>query len=280
VRRNFLVVLTCLFALSSGISCNVYDFIDNPTNDAQHFSAARACFDRGDLACALEHYGNVVSGGDIKVAEEAFVVLEREGMTMGVLMTAIGSGDSGGKMVTRLSNLLAESGNYPERNKEIFNNAFLKVNNVQSTSIKGLIRLISSLAMLAYLLTDVNGDDNELTQEEIASTPSGCKDLSDTDCAVSGACNAGVKDSTASHDLEGSNTQDGVNAVIGEGNVNRIKAVIAEIAQGIGELGASGKFGGKISEFSAALDVLSPTTQAVGNCFRKELLRLDLGLKE
>ena len=44
---EFIVIFLSLLAAASG--CNLFDPLDSPTSDAQLISAARACFDRGDL---------------------------------------------------------------------------------------------------------------------------------------------------------------------------------------------------------------------------------------
>jgi len=53
-------LLYSLFGIALGLSLggcpNLYDFADNPRNDEQRLSAARACLDRQDFVCATEYY--------------------------------------------------------------------------------------------------------------------------------------------------------------------------------------------------------------------------------
>ncbi|MBI3534419.1 MAG: hypothetical protein HY072_02890, partial [Deltaproteobacteria bacterium] len=79
--RNLVSLL--LFCSMFLVSCpNVFDPIDNPSGDAQLLSAARACFDKGDLACAKDNYGKITGTTDAEyaAAETAFTILEENGV--------------------------------------------------------------------------------------------------------------------------------------------------------------------------------------------------------
>jgi hypothetical protein len=63
-------------ALAALSGCNVFSVLDSPSGDAQLISAARACFDQGDFACARDNYSKLSdSSADIRASEEAFLAL-------------------------------------------------------------------------------------------------------------------------------------------------------------------------------------------------------------
>ena len=71
-------------------SCNLFSF-DSPSGDAQHLSAARACFDSGDLNCAAQNYQALsASDADQSVSEQAFLTLDAQGASMANLIQFIG----------------------------------------------------------------------------------------------------------------------------------------------------------------------------------------------
>src|SRR3954469_7732827 len=94
-----LTVLSLLMATPAMVATgcmNVFDPFDNPTTDTQLISAARACFDRGDIACAKENYEKLsANNADIAASETAFAMLDENGAGMASFIQAFGSGGGG-----------------------------------------------------------------------------------------------------------------------------------------------------------------------------------------
>ncbi len=86
-KRVSLFLATSL-ALAGSFACvNVFDPIDNPHGDGQILSAARAAFDKGDVASAREYYGRL-SGNETAISELIFVDLDSCGANIGAFATA------------------------------------------------------------------------------------------------------------------------------------------------------------------------------------------------
>src|SRR5688572_5467951 len=86
--KRLLVSLAASAAIAGTFACvNVFDPIDNPGGEAQLLSAARAAFDKGDIATARELYGKV--GNETATAETIFLELDACGADIGAFGVAL-----------------------------------------------------------------------------------------------------------------------------------------------------------------------------------------------
>ena len=63
IQRLFVIAGLAIPLVLQGC-VNIFDPLDSPSGEAQLLSAARACFDDGDFACAREFYGKLGSNED------------------------------------------------------------------------------------------------------------------------------------------------------------------------------------------------------------------------
>lgn len=104
-----LQVLASALGLLIGLSgCpNIFDPVDSPHGDAQILSAARAAFDKGDIAGARELYGKI-STNQSAISDLVFVDLDGCGATIGAFASALVHGiDSTGLMLTIMAEHMA-----------------------------------------------------------------------------------------------------------------------------------------------------------------------------
>jgi len=260
------------------ISCNIYGFLDNPSGDEQLLSAARACFDDGDLDCARDLYQKLSNNvADVKNSEEAFEILDRNGASMSVFIQSFGSG-SGGSGLTTLSNKLTSQAS--ESTRINIYTAYKKIENISNTSLKGLVRFVTAITLTAELLAEdaVNGifDANDL-----ASDATTCKAQTTVGCLASASCDI----ASASHQLAhgasvdlGENTSDFVD-LSGTPTLSMLHAAIQEVDYALNtEIGAGGKFSSGTGSFSSdIISTTAPTTAALARCYRRILLSLGVG---
>lgn len=265
MKRKNLIVLLLSGIISTG--CNIFDPIDNPSGDPQLISAARACFDQGDFECALEHYGELASDSDIRNSEEAFVILDQQGIGMAAFMLAIGNGRGGGDIVTRLSDELAGSG-LSETKRIAIHGAFLKVSSITDTSLRGLVRFASAMAFLAHAVGETNGTDRILQKTDLVPNATACLAGGLAGCTVT--C-GGTITAAATVDFTQSSS------VTGTLTLGMVDAAVKQITTALGstELGGSGKFSSGSSDFANALSAGDPNTNA--NCYHYLLISNGIG---
>lgn len=257
-----------LFAMS----CNIFDWIDNPSGDDQLLSAARACFDQGDFDCALKYYGELSSSAnDIKNSEQAFAILDQEGASMSVFMRAIGEGTSGGKIITRMANLMS-SLELGSAKRVALHAAYAKVSAIQQAELRGLVRFASSLALVAAMFAEKNGTDDSLTPADLATNATACSAGGQAGCVVN--CNALIPTGAGAVDLDtGSSVVSAANVTL-----DMIHAGVQELflAMSSNELGASGKFGSGTSALASDL-VQNFDPQTSSACYTFGLINNGIG---
>src|SRR5205809_424094 len=105
-KRVFLS-LAATVALAGGSSCiNLFDPIDNPSGEGQLLSAARAAFDKGDMATARELYGK--AGGETALSETIFLDLDGCGADIGALASALSKASDASGTPGIMINVMAE----------------------------------------------------------------------------------------------------------------------------------------------------------------------------
>lgn len=257
------------------ISCNVFGPIDNPTSDPQHLSAARACFDQGDLACAKEHYQKLGAGSsDTAISESAFALLDEQGASLSAFLQFVGNsgcdGCSGGTALTKLAELLSPGAG--EAKRLAIYEAFKKRNDIQDAKLRAFVQFLAGLSLAAEILGEATGADGSLKKTEVVFA-SGCEI---TTCAAATACDAPsssvIKD-TASGDLSTS-TPSGTSPTLDE-----LFDAINYTYSALQSLSASGNLSSSSEGFQQILTVGRPSDNPVakGRCFRAQLLGFGIG---
>lgn len=257
-------------------SCNIFGWLDTPNTDSSNLSRARACFNRGDFTCALRYYALVSdSNVDRREAETAYVIFEREGFTMQSFLTAAGNG-TGGQIITSLANQFSAATTANEAKRLALYEGYAKTALISDQNLRGMVRLMGSLAILSELLAEFAGSDHSLAQSEIA-------DDAPT-CAAAGVC------AVATPECDGANTiplgtdapgldLDTAGSMEGSASLIKIKAALDEVVYSLGssELNAGGAISSAISTVSTVLSLLTLTNAAEGYCFRQTLLTEGIG---
>lgn len=269
-KRKLISFYLPLFLLTLGTTgCNLFDFMDNPSGDVQYLSAARACFDQGDLTCALDYYGRLSTEySDTNNAESAFAILDQNGATMANLVSAIGNGQNGGKILTSLSDKLSTIGTGESVRIALYS-AFTKTTSINDANLRGLVRFTSAMAIVAVALAEINGSNGVLDQTDIVTDATTCINNGLAGCAV--GCSGSIG-SSGTLDLES-----GQSSVEGSVTLDLIDAGIEEIVEALGssELGSTGKFSSGTSSFASALDAFEPQTSE--GCYRYALISNGIG---
>lgn len=264
-----------LLALTlSSTSCfNAFNFIDNPDGDAQLISAGRAALDRGDFEEAVEYYQELSGdAGDVGASEQAFALLAKHGMTMGAFASAFGTGGiQGGKALTSIANTIGSAAT--ETARLDFFRAFKTTENISNASLKGLVRLLSSMALIAEVMAETASDPSHVTTADIASGGTGCTTDAGV-CAVAGPCdkpahsNAINRGSTTSVNLATATVEsiqaEGATLALIAGAISQMNAALTEIG------GSGGGLSGSVDDITAASDATLAATE--GSCYRAVLI--------
>lgn len=248
--------------------CNAFSPVDSPSGDEQLLSAARACFDRGDIECAKDNYGKMTTNTDLAASETAFAILDQEGISMGTFMAAFGNGQ-GGSGLNNLINELAKHSNAPSAAKRanIFS-AYQKVGQIQNKELRGLTRFVTAVSLAAEVLAEDAGADGTFTKDDLASNASACE-TAGSGCALSADClKSGSKLSyAASVNLDSSTSLSGSpNLGMINGAMNAINTAMSQ------ELGAGGSFSSGTADFANDLAGIPGTDNAFEACFRQQLI--------
>ncbi len=276
-RARLLFVLSVLaLGMTPALSgCNVFSFIDKPSGDEQILSAARACFDQADYACAREYYAQLSgSYADIRASEEAFLILAENGATMADFMETFGSG-GGGEALTALAERMAP-GSVAKRLK--VQNAFRKYDEITGNpSLKALVRFVGSVALAAeFLAEEIPSAGGQLTKERIASGGGSC---SSGTCASDENCGAPTVPAPIIADGIFGNGFDFLTTDLPESiDLGHFKSAMTEMSNALSDLSASGGFGDGAGGMSDSIEneTLNGTPSAY-QCFRSNMLSLGIG---
>lgn len=277
--KGFLAgLLAAVLLVISCTSClNLFEAVDDPSGDPQILSAARACFDQGDLECALDYYKRLSADyKDIRNSEEAFAILDRAGIQMSTFMEAFGNGGSIG--LGKLANLL--SGGATAGRRDLVFEAFKKYQYIDDPSLRDFVRFVTALTLAAHFLAEdsnANGTAG-FSSADFVQSPTTCAALELTACS-NAACDelaasqlsdavvpSGSDTSlTASSDISGS-------AQLTLQNFHKALLTVLDAMNGIG---AGGKFGTGLGAFVTKVQQLS----GIGNarCYRYLILKEGIG---
>lgn len=272
VFKNTLLVFT--YSLTAFGCVNVFAPFDSPQGDAQILSKARACFDQGDYACALDYYGRL-AGNEEARAEEAFVILDQEGSGISALVQAVGlkSGESVGSILTTMVEKVYSGASSTRRNH--LATAYTKVGLITNQTLRGFVRFTTAFALAADLLAEetdvqVNGT---FEKADYLDTSGSC---SASSCAVGASCSDTSTNFTVGTDTPFITTPSDVTASMSaDANptwfmfLNAIKAA----GTGLTEMGVAT---GSSFDLINSLTAIAVSTNS-GNCMRAALLSVNVG---
>lgn len=241
--------------------CNLFSFVDSPSGDIQLLSAARSALDRGDYASASKYYGLISSASSDQVtSESAFEILAQNGMTISVFMTAVlAASTNSGKLVTRLSqSLIGNAGSTARLN--IFH-AYQKVLLINNSKLRGLVRFITSLTLIAELLAEDANSSTQLLQTDLVLSPTSCLAAYPA-FYLSASCGKPTNSKliSGSSSITLSTATD--SQMSGSPSLFMISAALNEISTGTSEMGSSGTLGSSSSTFASVLTVAGQTIAA------------------
>lgn len=277
------VFFVLLAALASG-GCNLTGFMDNPSNDDQYLSAARACLDKGDFQCALDNYGKV-SGAETDVAnsEIAMTQLDEQGADMAAFMNFVADlGDqTPGYAITKFAERLVPNAGLAKR--EAIWNAFNMRSQINTPDLANFVEFAGGLSLAGELLAE--GADSTtaiLSQSDLANNPSTCI-AAGVSCAATAGCD-GPTSGTGSNLTGASGTPDITSTSPTNANpsLDQVYQSINASITGLANLGATGRFS-SISNLLSTYNHISggaaPSSggSATVRCFRYALISINVG---
>lgn len=172
--------------------CNLYSGLDKPSGNDQLLSAARACFDKGDLTCAQADYSQITGSlTDQATAENSFTYLAQQGASMGAFITFVGNINAlgTGGALTQFADALSPGDQ--SRRLGIWQ-AYSMSAKIQDPSLQNFAAFISSMALTEEFLAEDESTPGTLAKTDIALDPTAC--LAAGDCAtalVTSGCQQG-----------------------------------------------------------------------------------------
>ncbi len=270
--------------LSAGVllsSCNAFEAFDSPSNDAQYLSAARACFDRGDLECARENYQALSdSEADIKNSELALALLDESGITMSTFLSAFAGGGDGGAINGLAEALTETDGGVSVTKRNLILEALQAADGIEDVKLRGFTRFLASLSLFAEVLGEIAagaGNATLLEGDDLATDASACIATGQGGCASQAACDpnsSGQFDpSTVSIDLMAATS------LSGKPTIGLLNSIVEQLNLALAtELAVSGGFEtgtGDLAEQLTQVETLFPG--AVDKCLTFTLLDLGIG---
>lgn len=264
-----------LFALASAAAltvsgCNMFGFMDSPSGDAQLISAARACLNRGDYACALSNYQKVSSAqSDVALSEQAMVVFDQQGASMSSFI-GMSSESTGGGGISKLAEGMTSGAGQAKR-MAIYN-AYKSADTITDTDLKNFVKFLGATALSAEILAEAAGADGILAKTDIVQnascTAAGGACLGDTACdpanAALGLANSGDIDSNPPNTANATSDQ--------------LYWAFKKASQAFSNLGS----GGPLASIKSAVEQFTSSPAPAGNpladeCFRGILLDQGIG---
>lgn len=260
-------------------ACNFFDVVSSPSGDEQLLSAARACLDRGDAACALENYQKLSDTyKDIRLSETAFSTLDKEGITIGTLFEALGKGSSsGGVILTRFSNEIAKL-TIGESKRTTILGAYKSAASIVQADLKAFTRFLTSLALTGELLAEYAGANQEVEKTDFITNSTACLTAftaSAAACAASCTAASGLTAGTEITDMDAA-------TLTGSVTLAMVKAAINALATAMQQFNANGKFASGTLSFaqditSSSNPLFSPSNGSFVQCFSTLLISQNIG---
>lgn len=274
--------IAAALALSAGVlACNAFDPLSSPSGDDQLLSAARACLDRGDFECALDHYGKLSADkADVKASEQAYAILAQNNAGFTAFATAFGTDPSVkglGALVTEVADGAGES------RRLALHGAYLLANSIPEATnpkLRGLARFLTATALAAEILAEISGSDRVLHKVDLVANGS-CGNTTEVGCAASAACDAGLGS------IGSSGTNGDIDAAAPSGTPPTLDQLYTALSAAVSGLSAVNPSGSAVTSFGGLLPVSGkPSVVNAGTapietgsrCFRRALLAQGLGV--
>jgi hypothetical protein len=248
--------------------CNLLSSLDSPSGDAQILAAARACFDAGNFTDASNYYLKLSNGSnDARYADLAFEALAQNGLPASIFMSAVASSSGSiGSLITQLAGQLSYHASVTTR-LGIFQ-AYQAAWNIQNTQSQGVLRFITSLALVAEILSENAATPGIYKQSDLVDNPgtgAGSCAASTANCAgkMTGGSHFTLVQTTPTSSFSGTPT-------------------LSMIQAGITEMAASGlQITGSLSSSATVLSTTT-TSATIDNttkekAFRGALITLGIG---
>jgi hypothetical protein len=212
--------------------CNLFGGIDSPSGDAQIASAARACLDQGDYACALSNYQKLSSAdSDITNSESAYAVFDQNGATFGAFAAGFGNFNNVniGQGLTVVANsvlsVIYPNGSAATTRYDIYQ-AFLQYKQItDNPSLAAMVEFLGAVAFAGEILAEIASQQNSssLTTAIINSN---------TAVPCSGASSSSSLDQVSASTIQAGATFNLLNAALGSiGNAITSLAASGNLAQ-------------------------------------------------
>ncbi|MBI2712389.1 MAG: hypothetical protein HYX41_05975 [Bdellovibrio sp.] len=273
IQKSSVIAMLCA-VLCSG--CNILGVVDSPSGDAQTLSKARACFDQADYTCAAKYYALMSSvSQDTTISESVFQTLAQNGATMGVFMSAATSASSGGRLITKIASSMSANGTSGQTRRLAIFHAYQQWSSISDTNLRNLVRFLSSLALVAEILSEDAGTAGTFSQSDWVTSPTQCAAntnllLTRTGCTAP----SGKNITTGAKVTLSSTTTD--SSMSGSPTLGMIAGGISEIDAGLTGMSIAGGVGGTAQGFTsqAILNAVDPTNDGL---YRGLLFTYDIG---
>ena len=272
-----ILLVFSVFFLSSCV--NLFDPLDSPSGDAQIMAAARACFDKKDYECARELYGKL-TGNETARAEEAFMILDQEGLGTAALVRAVASaeGSSVGTIITKMVEEAAPGAGAAKRIRLV--EAYRKLAEISNPTVRGFVQFVVALSIASELLAEQSGVQADYVFNKVdfadggaACTVSGGGCALDADCAVAtGGLAAGV--ATDGDDLKDPDYTTYGSAVVSAATLSAVQNAIEGAAIGLSNIGVSE---GSSFQIIQQIGDIGYGPAAAPECYRAAILELGIG---
>lgn len=277
-----------LLLMLTSCTFNIFAPLDSPSGDPQLLSTARAALDRGDFVTAAKDYQALsTADADIAASEQAFMLLDQSGAGMMAFASAFGTGGgNAGKAIVAIANGIGSSvGGSAATRLNIFH-AFNETKNITDPTLRGLVRFLTSLALIAETLAESAHLAGSFVGADIVTNVAGCAAAGPsglTGCALASACQppaqSKLPSGSGTFDLKtatDTTMSDAANAP----TLTLIQAAIAEINTALGstEIAASGALSSAVNSFVSDPSLTtSAITQVQGACYRFALINEGIG---
>ena len=260
------VLPTLLIALSG---CNLYGGLSNPSNDEQHLDAARACLDRSDFPCALEHYQALSdSYADIRINETSLAQLSQARVfSFSDLISSLGTSLGSGRTLTSMAELIASRNVATAANRVLIQSTYANNSAISNANpkLRAFSQFISAITMFNAVLAEAAGADGILSASDIVTTPTAC-----AGDALQCFATAGLPDGATNPDLTAPADWDGT------ASLNMLWSALDTAEQRIGEF--TGNQTGILSSINELLTQAPPGAGSTSGLKRQQLI-LILGLQ-
>lgn len=185
--RSFIILALTFMATTSCV--NVFSPIDSPGGDDQILSAARAAFDRGDVAKAREYYEKL-GANETAISEKLFLDLDACGAGIGTLASALSKGSDSLDNPGILLTIMAEKMNALHGTDclEQLRKTYQASTKITDKRLGAFSKFLAALAIAGEVLAHNAGiaTNGSLDKTDYLSLPTASCDLSGGPCA--GGC--------------------------------------------------------------------------------------------